>query len=182
MKTINNDSMFGKSGAIFSKGEKYRYKLWRIWDETKPLACFVGLNPSTADASVNDRTVTRCAGFAAAWGMGGFYMLNVFALRSTDPKELHKSKLDPIGADNMRIVRDTIGDKSIRTIIAAWGIEADKVGNLGRGEAMAGTLAMRKRRNQELKCLGLTAEGKPKHPLYLAASTKLVDFLPLKSK
>jgi hypothetical protein len=48
-----------KRGAEFSPCGKYRYALWRIWDFKKPLAMFIGLNPSTADASKDDPTIKR---------------------------------------------------------------------------------------------------------------------------
>src|SRR5262245_23656231 len=52
-----------QSGAIFSDCEKYRYVLWRQWDLLDPEPCFmafVGLNPSTADESLDDPTIRRC--------------------------------------------------------------------------------------------------------------------------
>jgi hypothetical protein len=38
-----------KTDAKLSDCRKYRFALWRTWDESKPYAMFVGLNPSTAD-------------------------------------------------------------------------------------------------------------------------------------
>jgi hypothetical protein len=54
------------------------------------MICFIGLNPSTADAEVNDPTIRRCIGFAHDWGFGGLLMLNLFAFRATDPKRVLK--------------------------------------------------------------------------------------------
>ena len=48
------------SGATISTCEKYRYQLWRKWDEGKKCLVFIMLNPSTADAENNDPTITRC--------------------------------------------------------------------------------------------------------------------------
>jgi hypothetical protein len=74
--------------AVLSECRTYRYALWRIWDQTVPYAMFIGLNPSTADESNDDPTLTRCMGFAKSWGYGGVCMANLFALRSTDPTAL----------------------------------------------------------------------------------------------
>ena len=49
--------LFDDNGADFSPDRKHRYSLWRIWDRSKPLVMFIGLNPSTANESDNDPTI-----------------------------------------------------------------------------------------------------------------------------
>ena len=66
--------------AEFSPDRVYRYALYRTWGRDKRRVLFVGLNPSTADESVDDPTIRRCKGFAADWGYGGLIMANLFAL------------------------------------------------------------------------------------------------------
>ena len=73
-------------GAEFSPCQKYRYKLWRIWDNTLPLVMFIGLNPSTANEINDDHTVSNVGKIAKSNGYGGFYMMNSFPFISTDPK------------------------------------------------------------------------------------------------
>ena len=51
-------SIFVGSGACFSNDRIYRYSLWRRWDNG-PTLNFICLNPSTADETRNDPTVTR---------------------------------------------------------------------------------------------------------------------------
>jgi hypothetical protein len=75
-------------GAEFSDCGTYRYALWRTWNALQPGVLFVGLNPSTADATTDDPTIRRCIGFAKRWGYGGITMANVFAYRATDPREM----------------------------------------------------------------------------------------------
>lgn len=65
------------NGAEFSECGQFRYCLWRIWDKTMPLVLFIGLNPSTANARVDDPTIRRVKGFARGWGFGGAYMMNL---------------------------------------------------------------------------------------------------------
>ncbi len=77
-----------KSDAELSKCRAYRYALWRTWDESKPFAMFVGLNPSTADELEDDPTIRRCINFSKLWGYGGLCMVNLFAYRATDPTAL----------------------------------------------------------------------------------------------
>lgn len=47
------------SGATISECGKYRYRLWRVWDESLPTCCFVMLNPSKADATEDDPTIRQ---------------------------------------------------------------------------------------------------------------------------
>ncbi len=70
------------SGATFSKDFKHRYKLWRRWDQRKPIVTFIGLNPSRADAITNDPTIRRCIDFAKQWGMGGLIFCNLYSFRT----------------------------------------------------------------------------------------------------
>lgn len=152
-----------KSGASFSPDRAYRYTLWRQWGDSKFVA-FIGLNPSTADETLDDPTIRRCLGFAKAWGFGGLLMLNIFALRSTDPRQLLKVE-DPIGPENNdRLQR---GVTVSELVVAAWGVHG-VVGNRGRDviELLADQTT--------LMCLGRTKDGYPKHPLYLPSSAELV--------
>jgi hypothetical protein len=77
-----------KKDAKLSDDKLYRYQLSRIWDETKPKVLFIMLNPSTADADVDDPTIRRVINFAKSWNYGGVYVVNLYAFRSTDPKGL----------------------------------------------------------------------------------------------
>lgn len=142
------------SGAEFSDCRLYRYKLWRIWDESKPVLNVVGLNPSTADETNNDPTITRCINYARAWEYGGLVMTNIFAFRATDPKEM-KRQAEPIGADNDDWLKREAAAAGL--VLAAWGKDG---AFMNRGEAVRQMLG-------ELHCLRITKEGHPHHPLYL---------------
>jgi hypothetical protein len=88
-----------KTDAKFSACRKYRYALWRTWDESKPNVMIIGLNPSTADENENDPTITRCINFAKSWGYGGVCVTNLFAYCATVPSDMKESN-DPIGSEN----------------------------------------------------------------------------------
>ncbi len=144
------------SDAIFSKDRVYRYSLVRIWDGTKDLVSFIGLNPSTADETKDDPTIRRCSQFAKDWGYGGLVMLNLFAYRSTDPKAL-KTVADPVGpGNNTQILH--VSSMLNSPMIAAWGTHGTY---LNRGEEVKLLL------NDKLHYLRLTKDGHPSHPLYL---------------
>lgn len=73
--------------ADISDCGRYRWRLSRRWDDG-PQACFVMLNPSTADGLDDDPTVRRCVRFARGWGYGELVVVNLFPYRATDPGEL----------------------------------------------------------------------------------------------
>lgn len=153
--------LFENNGAIFSDDRKYRYALWRIWDNTKPLIQFVGLNPSSASEEMDDPTIRRVKRFAKDWGYGGVYMMNLFAIVSTDPTLL-LSCPDPLG-DNNKWLNEING--RCKTVLFAWGNFPVKGRDI---EVM--------KMFPEAVCLGYNKNGSPKHPLYVAASTKEILF------
>ena len=158
-------------GATLSICRTYRYLLWRIWDPTKPFAVFVMCNPSTADADVDDATIRKCVGFCKRWGYGGFKVINLFAIRSTDPAGIRRHKY-PIGGDeNDEAIRTAVAGAAV--VIAAWGgIDPDF---LDRATVVGKLL---ERIGMPLYCLGTTKAGDPRHPLMLAYSTPLAPFTP----
>ena len=158
---------FVDAGATFDETRRYRYTLWRTWEggPTKPHINFVMLNPSTADESVLDPTVTRCVNYAKDWGFGTLYVTNLFALRSTDPRELY-SGLDPVGPANDEYIVETA--KICDKVVVAWGVH----GALNeRGLKVAEMLAP-----FNPQCFALTKAGHPRHPLYLRKDAALMPF------
>jgi hypothetical protein len=147
----------GDGWAVFDQTEAYRYTLGRRWAPGGRRVCFCLLNPSTADASVLDPTLTRCFGYARQWGYQAMDVTNVFALRSTDPKGLREVE-DPIGANNDAHIVELARDADL--VVVGWGTHArlnerhSQVIELLRGVC-------------EMTCLGVTKDGFPKHPLYL---------------
>ncbi|MBN2907500.1 MAG: DUF1643 domain-containing protein [Rhodobacteraceae bacterium] len=147
------------SDAVYSDCEAYRYLLTRTWDAHGRKALFVMLNPSTATEVQNDPTVERCERRARALGFGAFRVTNIFAFRATDPRVMRAAP-DPVGPQNDAAIRDsaTWADQ----IICAWGTHG---AHLDRGPAVA---ALLRRTGRPLWHLGLTKDGHPRHPLYIA--------------
>jgi hypothetical protein len=151
--------------ATFSDCGRYRYTLTREWGEGKTV-CFIGLNPSTADAEEDDPTIRRCIGFAKREGGGSLLMLNLFALRSTDPAALLTTP-NPVGEPAEEVgVRAAGAD----LIICAWGA-LPKVLRWRAAEIADGFCG-----DRQLLCLGKTMNGSPRHPLYLRADAPLVEW------
>lgn len=141
------------SGAVFSSDNHYRYCLWRCWEPDKDKALFIGLNPSTADASKNDPTIRRCISFAQGWGYGGVIVANLFAYKATYPTDLLKAK-DPVGPDNNIWLSRLSKDAGIT--VACWG-------NHGQHQDRNHTV---KQLLGDLHCLKINQSGEPAHPLY----------------
>lgn len=158
-------SAIDKKEAKISDCGKYRYSLYRGWDDLKPLCTFIMLNPSTADAENDDPTIRRCINYAKDWGYGGLLVLNLFAYRATDPQEL-KEVDDPIGPGNDKHIKDevwaTIHFGGI--VVCAWGTH----GALNQRGAFIEQ--MFKGMGVRPFCLKETKSGFPSHPLYLAKS------------
>lgn len=165
-----------RKSAVFSEDMQFRYALGRMWTpedkhESSKVLAVIGLNPSTATEEVDDPTIRRCIAFAKAWGHHGLVMLNLFAYRATDPRELRR-RLD-VGAD---IIGGTAQEAALeiltggRRVLCAWG---------AHGALCArdhDVTQMLHRRGRDLVCLGTTLAGSPKHPLYLRADTQPVKF------
>jgi hypothetical protein len=161
------EALIGGATAEFSADRVYRYALTRQWSDASP-AVFVMLNPSTADAFVEDPTVRRCLTFARQWGAGGLTVLNAFALRSTDPRALDRHA-DPVGPDNDAVIRRHLAAAAGAPVVAAWG--ADKaVRAHGRDAALCAMV--REATGQVLACLGTTKDGAPRHPLYVRGDAR----------
>ena len=155
--------------AVFSGCGTYRYFLRRQWGKrgTTPIyLVWIALNPSTADHEKNDPTVTRMINFSKKWGYDGLKLLNIFALRSTDPGGLRKID-DPIGPDNDWWIKTVAGARG-QDVVCAWGVHGIF---MSRGANVMNDLLLSSGAN--VSVLGWTKSGCPKHPLYLASSTQL---------
>lgn len=155
----------GFNGAVLDDERDYRYALWRIWDWSNGYAMFIGLNPSTADETVNDPTIRRCHRFALDWGYGGLVMCNLFAWRATKPRVMQRAD-EPIGPDNDAWLAFLAQGAEI--VIAAWGV---KGGFMERDREVCEL-------GFQLYCLDLTREGAPRHPLYAPANLRPTRFWP----
>jgi hypothetical protein len=159
------------SGAIISPCGQYRYTLHRqipsVLRWVKP-CLFVMLNPSTADATQDDPTIRRCIGFAKREGCTSLTVVNVFALRATNPEVLAQHP-NPFGPDNgMHLAGQILEHQQIGIIVAAWGAHPitsrfESVGVLKTALNNAGAL-----------CLGMTKDGSPRHPLYVKNNQPLI--------
>ncbi len=164
-ENMNQTSFLMQKTAIFSPDRLYRYELIRIWDVTKRIAIFICLNPSTADETVDDPTLTRCIGYAMDWGYGGVVMLNIFACRATKQNDMMRKEY-PIGPRNDEILKRYL-DMDFTLYLAGWG---DGGRHLNRGVEVANIF------KDKLRCLNVNESGHPTHPLYLKKDLKPIPY------
>lgn len=151
-----------ESDALLSPCGTYRYVLRRTWDHSGEVVNFLMLNPSTADATVDDPTIRRCIRYARDWGYGGLVVTNLYALRATDPRDLWKHPA-PIGPENdHHVIREA---HDARLIVCAWGEHGAKN---GRAENVLWQLDLEA--ITAMRCLKQNRSGQPVHPLYQPAS------------
>lgn len=171
--------LFGveRQGAAVSDCGRYRYHLWRAWGtpgEDRPMG-FVMLNPSTADASVDDPTIRRCVGFAKREGCTAINVVNLFAWRATDPGVL-SDVVDPVGPGNHNQLEQMLDVHQILDVplVVAWGASGPSVSLMAReGGRLLGRALFRR---VPLWCLGRTKHGHPRHPLYVRGDQPLIPF------
>ena len=171
MQYLTDTGLAGKRGTHISDCGAYRYRLWREWDCSLPTLAFLMLNPSTADHLRDDPTIMRCMSRAVAGKYGRLEVANLFPLRATNPDEL-LTHADPLGPERTAdgAVMDAIERAHI--VICAWGAHpaaAERAADLMR---IFGIVGWRSR----LFHIGLNKDGSPKHPLYIAASTRPKPF------
>jgi hypothetical protein len=161
--------------AIISTDERYRYRLSRWWNDKLPWVTYLMLNPSTADALIDDATIRKCIGFAERWGYGGIDVINLFALRSRDPLGILTEPF-PAGPEYMSHLFDAI--KKSKLLIAAWGCESTlkKSPVLLKRPAAVLTTIRTVRPDLPVQCLGMSKTGNPYHPLMLGYDTQRIPF------
>lgn len=165
MTTSNQDNVIAQ--AVLSPDNVYRYLLTRRW-RTGPLATFVMLNPSVADAKKDDPTIRRCVGFARTWGLAGIAVVNLYALVSTDPRGLWQA-LDPVGPENDAHIHRALFMARIydSPVIAAWGVGA-------RPERVQSVLRIENA--DRFSALRITKDGHPGHPARLRGDSPLAPW------
>lgn len=159
-----------QGAALISDDGRFRYWLARVWEPGLEPMVWIMLNPSTADADTDDATIRRCCGFAKRAGHGGILVVNLFAYRSTDPRELVRLGAgECVGQQNDSHIVTAAKATLDRGVVCAWG-------------SLRRELRPRASRVLELlqscaatpMCYGRTAAGEPRHPVRLAYETPLV--------
>lgn len=160
-----------RKDAILDPTGRYRYALSREWTQDARRVVFIMLNPSTADHTIDDPTIRRCIDFARRWGYGGLEVVNLFALRATNPADLKVAK-DPVGPDNNYYIEDVLRRVKAKggRVVLAWGAQGTYMGR--------DAVVLKILNNAQVTSyhLGQTKKGMPRHPLYLPANSPVIEF------
>lgn len=148
----------------------YRYELTRPLDTGAGRVLWVMLNPSTADADLDDSTICKCIGFTERWGFAKLVVVNLFAFRATDPAELRQIA-DPIGPDNLVALQAQLFRYD--RVVLAWGANAKR---LRRDPKIDAHVRYVEGLYPDAACLGFNRDGSPKHPLYIKYETAPAPF------
>ena len=162
-----DNSFYPGTHSLWSPDRQHRYFLRRpavtAEDRAKPPMAFIMLNPSTADEVKDDPTVAKSRRYAKSWGFGEVIVMNAFAYRATDPKNM-RAHPDPVGPDNDEVIRSTvehiIGRDGI--IVCGWGNHGL---HLERGAKLRTML-----KQFQLHSFPITKQDQPGHPLYLRST------------
>lgn len=154
------------------------------------LVVFCCLNPSTADAAIDDPTLRRMMTFAEREGCdtsgnrsaelsddeehrfilrrGWMHVVNIYSYRTAEPAALAARPYAQRNATDSDLWIDVAAAGST-LVIAGWGSSLPRDGGANRARRVLATL----RQYGPVYCLGRNADGQPSHPLYLRASTPL---------
>lgn len=164
--------------AVISPCSRYRYRLERETHhpdrEGRHEVVFIGVNPSTADASLDDATVRKWRGFATRWGYTHFVVGNLFAYRSPNVQAL-ASAADPVGEQNDEYLCDML--RGAHTVVPCWGARGKLPKQLHSRIDCVWELI--KESGATVSALGITKSGDPMHPLMLSYSTPPRDWADL---
>ena len=169
--------MYTKTKAKISDCQQYRYWLTREWTQNPTdWLVWVMLNPSTADALSDDPTIRRVVSFSKREGAHAALVLNVWALRATDPKDLH-ARREAFELENLEYIERLVEGQKV---VVAWG------SSVAIGPGLSQVKQTLQHKAGSVWCLGYTKGQRcgsgarvcrqPRHPLYLRADTPLEPF------
>ncbi len=168
------ESLTGKKEAVNTAACRgayidgaFRYHLWRSEGAGARSLCLILLNPSIADAMIDDPTIRKGWGFARGTGFNSIDVLNAYAYRATDPKDLKRAGY-PVGVDNDATIKHVLS-RYVDRVIVGWGNHIQRA----RGEEI---IRLIESCGHTPEALHVTNKGEPGHPLYLPYSNNPQPF------
>lgn len=162
-----------EKSALIDPTGTYRYLLTRVVPPSARRILWVMLNPSTADAFVDDATIRKIVGFSTRAGFGSIAVVNLFAFRSKEPQDLKRAVeagKDPVGPECDRHLADEAIHAEL--VVCAWGAHGSYLGR----DVVVRNLLRKYHTSAALRVLGLTKQGQPVHPLYQKNETPFVPW------
>lgn len=148
------------SSAQLSEDGLHRFTLERIWDSYLEIVLFIMLNPSTADASINDPTILRCIAFAKAWGYGGLRVVNLVSYRTKSPKLMYDNLNASDQSVNRRVIMTEARRDDVGIVVCAWGSIKPLLHQ--HSEVVLREIQL----SRSTYAIKVNKDGSPAHPLY----------------
>jgi len=181
---VSTDGLVKENNGSAVLQGPYRYRLSRWTGEREyddPALLWIMLNPSTADALTDDQTIRKVSKFSRALSFERFIVINLFAMRATDPADLIAAVKDPDRADSpvgpewQRYLAQSL--RQSEGVVVAWGGTVERLGAAGRRQVKR-TLEHIWAYGHEPLCLGTTKSGQPRHPSRVGYSQRAVHYTP----
>lgn len=187
--------------AVFSPDGRHRYELTRELGGTRPLVV-CGLNPSTATAIKDDRTIAREVDFAHRWRCGRLVKVNAYGYRTKSPREMFAAKragVDIVGRGMLGMVGAIhvaheiepdieaepfdVGNDFYIATNAKLAVDLDGIFVVAWGtwielERELEIVAILNLVGAMPMCIKANQDGTPIHPLYQPADSQLVRWEP----
>ena len=153
--------------AVFSENEKYRYMLSKVWDENKPKAVMIGINPSKATHLKGDNTATNAMNYFIDNGYGTMIIVNLFAFMSTKIEGL--SKREKLYEDlNNDYIKKACEEADM--VLVAWGYGKE------HSDRKQEVVKILNQYRHKVKCFKTKANKKPCHLRVICEDWELVGY------
>ena len=163
-----------QNSANESSCMRYRYTLVRRFDVSNPtVLVYLMLNPSTANAKRDDPTIRRCIAFAKREDYGAMIVVNLYAYRATDPREL-KVYASERGDITGSPLADVFIAEAVRgrDLVCAWGAYSSPTFK----QRVREVRAIVEPASRSVLCFGKAKNGSPRHPLMLPNNAELTPY------
>ena len=139
----------------------------------KTLVC-CGVNPSYASPEDLDPTMKNVDSFAKANGYDSYIMINLYPMRATNPKDMHKEMDAEIVKENIEHIKSVLTARTC-DIWAAWGTLITTRSYLK--DCLKKIVDLTKGYDCKWYTIGQKSkDGHPHHPLYLGKQNQMVEF------
>lgn len=166
----SDTTTWGEYGGSYSADGRYRWSYEHAIGDGPATICWIGLHPATGDSAGRRRpTLQRMVDRSLDLGFGRILLVNLFSWRCDDFADLASAAaagVDVVGAETDERIEGAV--ERCDRAVAAWG---DKGNFLSRGPQVV-------ERFGPFECLGTTASGQPRQPLYVPAAAELIPFIP----
>ncbi|MDR2828546.1 MAG: DUF1643 domain-containing protein [Acholeplasmatales bacterium] len=146
---------------------KNRYVLGQVFKNTSNILVCFGLNPSTATPLVLDNTINKIINVANQNAYDGWIMLNMYAVRNTNPNMLDKIINTNVHNTNMKVISNILEHFDIREVWYAYGDIIEVRDYISSYILKDINNYLDQKGIKRFTFSSITKKNNPRHPLYL---------------